>query len=116
MKKHLLTSLSLLVAAGWLSACASTPSESLVPDNNSQATINSIHYHCEQGFEPLEMRYYPYQDKAELVLNTEVIELPQQRAASGFWYSNGQYTVRGKGNELWLEIGRRVPIECEALD
>ena len=101
--KKILTSLSLITTAGLLSACA------------SHTTMNSVHYHCEQDLEPLEIRFYPDQDKAELVLNGEVMELPQQRAASGFWYSNDRYTVRGKGKELWLEIGRRAPIECTAV-
>lgn len=39
---------------------------------------------------------------ATLVLNGETIELLQQKAASGFWYKNDKYELRGKGNNIEL--------------
>lgn len=43
------------------------------------------------------------------------LRLPQQRAASGFWYSSGQYSLRGKGDEAQWTVGRRVPVACRAV-
>jgi membrane-bound inhibitor of C-type lysozyme len=40
------------------------------------------------------------------------ISLPQQPSGSGFIYSNGPNTIRGKGNALTVEIGRMLPIQC----
>jgi len=42
------------------------------------------------------------------------ISLPQQPSGSGFIYSNGPNTIRGKGNALTVEIGRMLPIQCQA--
>ena len=44
----------------------------------------------------------------------KTIELQQQPSGSGFIYSNGPNTIRGKGNDLTVEIGRMVPIQCKA--
>jgi hypothetical protein len=46
--------------------------------------------------------------------NGENIPLSQQPSGSGFMYSNGPNTIRGKGNDLTVEIGRMVPIQCSA--
>ncbi len=72
-----------------------------------------VRYLCENG-ETLEMRFFPLQGVGVLVRNGKPMELQQQPAASGFLYSNGPNTVRGKGDELMLEIGRMVPIRCHA--
>ena len=39
--------------------------------------------------------------------------LPQQVSASGFWYSNGRYELRGKGEEAHFAIGRMTPVNCK---
>ena len=49
-----------------------------------------------------------------LVRGGRTLELQQQPSGSGFVYSNGPSTVRGKGDELTLEIGRMAPIACRA--
>lgn len=72
-----------------------------------------VRYLCENG-ETLEMRFFPLQGVGVLVRDGKPMELQQQPAASGFLYSNGPNSVRGKGDELMLEIGRRVPIRCQA--
>ncbi len=60
------------------------------------------------------MRFFPKQGVGVLVRNGRPMELQQQPAASGFVYGNGPTTVRGKGDELTMEIGRMVPIRCQA--
>lgn len=40
------------------------------------------------------------------------VSLPQQQAASGFWYSDGRHEIRGKGEELQFAVGRMAPVTC----
>ena len=68
---------------------------------------------CSNG-EEVEMRFFPAQGVGVLVRNGKPMELQQQPAASGFVYGNGPNTVRGKGNELIVEIGRKVSLTCHA--
>lgn len=72
-----------------------------------------VSYACADG-QVVEMRFFPNQGVGVLVRNGKPMELQQQQAASGFIYSNGPNTVRGKGDELTIEIGRMVPIRCRA--
>lgn len=43
-----------------------------------------------------------------------IVILPQQITASGFWYKNAQYELRGKGREATLTIAGRKPVKCSA--
>ena len=61
------------------------------------------------------MRFFPRQGVAVLVRHGMPIELQQQPSGSGFVYSNGPNTVRGKGDEITIEIGRMVPLACKAV-
>lgn len=73
-----------------------------------------VQFSCDDG-NTIEMRFFPLQGVGVLVRDGATMELQQQVSASGFIYSNGPTTVRGKGDELRLEIGRRVPIVCQAI-
>ncbi|QLF70187.1 MliC family protein [Peteryoungia desertarenae] len=54
-------------------------------------------------------------DHADVTLaDGTVVSLPQQIAASGYWYSNGRYELRGKGDEAKFAIGRMAPSTCKA--
>ncbi len=94
----------------------------VAPSAPPQATVykgeptNEIRtrFSCNDGDE-VEMRFFNLQGVGVLVRHGESIELQQEPAASGFKYSNGPTTVRGKGDTLTLEIGRMMPIECKAL-
>ncbi len=72
-----------------------------------------VAYECERGA-PVSVRYFTDQELAELTLGDDVLRLPQQRTASGFHYTNGRTGIRGKGDEIMLEIGRMAPIRCTA--
>lgn len=60
------------------------------------------------------MRFFAQQGIGVLVRGGEALELQQQPSASGFIYGNGPVTVRGKGSELIIEVGRMAPIRCQA--
>lgn len=88
--------------------CASAPD---VTRNNSPDE-REVSFFCMNG-ETVSVRFFPAQGVAVLVRNGNNIELQQQPTGSGFLYSNGPNTIRGKGDELMLEIGRMVPVPCK---
>ena len=92
-----------------LAACQ-TASDSALPTPQTR-----VQFRCANG-EDVEMRFFPEQGVAVLVRAGETLELQQQPSASGFIYGGGPVTVRGKGSELRIEVGRMVPILCQARD
>lgn len=88
------------------SACSTPPPVPATP-------FSEVAYTCQHG-QSLAVRFFPEQGVAVLVRNGQTIELQQQPSGSGFIYSNGPNTVRGKGNDLTVEIGRMVPWQCQA--
>ena len=107
----------LALVAALCAGCAAPSSQPNANTNEYKGEpTNEIrtHFSCNDGDE-VEMRFFNLQGVGVLVRQGETIELQQEPAASGFKYSNGPTTVRGKGDALTLEIGRMVPIECQAL-
>lgn len=97
-----------VVLAVLLASCASGESPSSSP------TERAVSFKCTTG-EQLDVRFLLDKDAAILTRGGQRIELQQQPAASGFWYANGPNAIRGKGDELRVEIGRMAPLECRAL-
>jgi membrane-bound inhibitor of C-type lysozyme len=89
-----------------LQACSS------VPRTMSQSP-RLVKYACDNG-EFVEVRFAESEGAATLIRAGSAVALKQQTVASGFEYSNGPNTIRGKGEELRVEIGRMVPISCRA--
>ena len=105
----------LALIAALCAGCAAPPPQPHANEYKGEPT-NEIRtrFSCNDGDE-VEMRFFNLQGVGVLVRHGETIELQQEPAASGFKYSNGPTTVRGKGDALTLEIGRMMPIECQAL-
>jgi membrane-bound inhibitor of C-type lysozyme len=98
-----------LVASTYFAvACTPHPVTSVPP-----SIFSEIAYSCTNG-QSLSVRFFPQQGVAVLVRNGETMELDQQPSGSGFIYRNGPNTVRGKGDDLTVEIGRMVPLQCSA--
>lgn len=75
-----------------------------------QSRAADIKYACEDG---TALTVVFSETTAEVTIpDGSKISLPQQQAASGFWYSNGRYELRGKGEELQFAIGRMAPVTC----
>lgn len=109
MPKMRCMTFQVLVAVGCalaLSACTQA--------EKSHSDVNVQKYQCNFG-ESVQVTYYTNEERAVLERHGELIELKQKPSASGFIYSNGPNTIRGKGDRLVLEIGRMAPIECKAL-
>jgi membrane-bound inhibitor of C-type lysozyme len=98
------------VTTGVVAALAACAADAPVGEPTGQRRVS---FTCEHG-QAIEMRFFPLQGVGVLVRDGQTMELQQQPAASGFVYSNGPNTVRGKGDELTLEIGRMRPISCRA--
>lgn len=99
--------LILLVSLAGLAACAGGQQKP------ADSEMNRVRFHCDNG-EHVEMRFFPAREMAVLLRHGTSVELRQQPSGSGFIYSNGPNTVRGKGREITVEIGRMAPIRCEA--
>jgi membrane-bound inhibitor of C-type lysozyme len=75
-----------------------------------ESRASEIKYACDSGT-VLTVTFS--EAKAELTLPDGLkVSLPQQQAASGFWYSDGRYELRGKGEELQFAVGRMAPVTC----
>jgi membrane-bound inhibitor of C-type lysozyme len=82
---------------------------SLAPALAAQAA--DIRYACDNGT-GLVVAFS--EASAEITLPDGVkVSLPQQVSGSGFWYSNGRYELRGKGEEAQFAIGRMTPVNCK---
>lgn len=76
--------------------------------------VNVVDYQCDHG-QSVRVTYVIDKETAQLERNGTTLELQQQPSGSGFIYSNGPNTIRGKGSDLTLEIGRMVPLQCKAV-
>lgn len=70
-------------------------------------------FRCDNG-ETIEVRFFPDQGVAVLVRGGQNIELHREPTASGFQYSNGKTRIRGKGNDLLLDVGTTATTACVA--
>ena len=50
----------------------------------------------------LEMTFDKIKDNVTVYFNNEEIKLTSQQPASGIWYKNDHYELRGKGEEIEL--------------
>jgi membrane-bound inhibitor of C-type lysozyme len=113
----LITSLALLV-----SGCATTPTPNPVMqyqcDGGTQLNVVlnqkyvSIVKGGRGGTHYMQKRLY---SASVTMADGTMLELPAQKVTSGFFVSNGQYTLRGKGSEAkWAVAGMAVE-ECVVL-
>ncbi len=103
--------LTLTCLALALMGCASAPGDE---GAGVAGEVLDVAFVCDRD-ERMAVRFYPDRELAVLTRHDQQIELPQQPSGSGFIYSNGPNTIRGKGDELTVEIGRMAPIHCKAV-
>ncbi|WP_158970145.1 MliC family protein [Paraglaciecola sp. L3A3] len=97
----------LLIVSMVLTACGQST------EMTSEQEYYEVTYDCERG-QPILVHFYKEQELAELIREGQVTELKQEPSASGYYYTNMKVSIRGKGNELTLEIGRMAAITCRA--
>ena len=81
--------------------------------HESPTTVAPVSYTGSNG-ERVQVMFLPDSGTAVLLRDDQRFDLPQQPAASGFWYSDGRHGIRGKGEELQIETGRMAPLPCRA--
>jgi len=106
-----------LLALALCVSCANQPGgpvrQDEAPTGSDYPThARQVRYQCDGG-RYLETRFFPQEQRAVLVREERRMELQQRRSASGYIYSNGPTTIRGKGNELILEDRGEV-LRCQA--
>lgn len=112
---------TICVVSSIIAACASKPE-----------VAKSVHYQCdrgtnfsvtfiEKGFTKIRggrnsiPRYEVKNVAADILLaDGTLMKLPVQETGSGFMYSNGRYTLRGKGNEAMWSVGKMAAERCVA--
>lgn len=99
--------IALILALFTIAACSKVNDE----QNKEEAKSTTVTYHCQRG-ESIDVLFTS--SAAILTRNSEQHTLAQQPTASGFLYSNGKISIRGKGDNIILEIGRMAPLDCSA--
>ncbi len=106
MTKKILT--IAVLAALSLNACKETPrqenaetitAESIEKVADDIVTITST----DKDGKELEMSFNNTKGTTTVNFNGEIIELIEQKSASGIWYKNENYELRGKGNDIELK-------------
>lgn len=96
-----------ICTALFLNSCKETPRQ-----EKDQTTINEVvnkstddiilSSSTDKNGKKLEISINNTKETATLNFNEEIIELVGQKPASGIWYKNENYELRGKGNDLEL--------------
>ena len=92
-----------------LSACKqSTKQENIEKNTGTETVENTAHKFTKTTSvnkygEKLELLFNNMEGTATLNFNNETIELISQKPASGIWYKNEKYELRGKGNDITLK-------------
>ena len=96
-----------LLPLALLVGCAATSPQAESTDERR------VSFACSDG-STIEMWFFLERGVGVLVRDGKTVELQQKPVASGILYTNGPTTVRGKGDDLTLKIGRIAPIACKA--
>jgi membrane-bound inhibitor of C-type lysozyme len=79
---------------------ASIPSDSAAVSGTQDEIVKSTSK--DSSGKTLDMTFNNTKNTATVVFNNETIELQGQKPASGIWYKNDHYELRGKGEEIEL--------------
>jgi membrane-bound inhibitor of C-type lysozyme len=112
MTKNMLT-IAILAASLFLNSCQeaskqenveTATKETVEKGGNEIITTRST----DKDGKKLELTFNNTKGTATLNFNGETIELVAQKAASGIWYKNDHYELRGKGNDIELTKDGKV--------
>lgn len=96
-----------MLSALFLNSCKETPKQENLETTTTETVENSnddivTTTSTDKDGKELKMRFNNTKGTATLEFEGETIKMDQQRAASGIWYKNDQYELRGKGNDIQL--------------
>lgn len=86
--------------ATFVDSIASNPSDSAAVSGTQDEIVKSTSK--DSSGKTLDMTFNNTKNTATVVFNNETIELQGQKPASGIWYKNDHYELRGKGEEIEL--------------
>ena len=116
MKKNILV--SALFTALVLNACKDAPKTENLEGTKTETVDRSnddiqITTSTNKEGEKLDISFNNTKGTATLNFKGEIIELTQEKAASGIWYKNDIYELRGKGNDIELKKEGKVVFDHE---
>lgn len=82
------------------------PSDSATISTNKDEIVKSTSK--DNSGKTLDMTFNNTKNTATVIFNKETIELQGQKPASGIWYKNDHYELRGKGEEIELTKDGKV--------
>lgn len=89
--------------------------------NTQKPSTKNVKYTCSRGTQ-LSVHFTKNTDKTDkniAIINSfseQAIILPNKTVASGFLYSNGKYSLRGKGKQATWTVGRMASFQCSVGD
>lgn len=96
-----------MLSALFLTSCKETPKQEKAENRKTETVekkadeiVTSLL--TDKDGKKLEMSFNNTKDIATLKFNGEIIDLVGQKPASGIWYKNDHYELRGKGNNIEL--------------
>lgn len=100
----------------FLNSCKETPTQESAETTTLETFKNGVDDIVTSTFtdkdgKKLELTFNNTKGTATLSLNGETIELVAQKSASGIWYKNENYELRGKGNDIQLTKDGNVIFE-----
>jgi membrane-bound inhibitor of C-type lysozyme len=90
------------------------PPEQLVQPPAMDSSVAVVQYHCADGT-AFTVRFDDAANTATIAgIAKSPVVLPQQITADGFDYRNGDYDLRGKGDEAMWKAGNKPAVKCSA--
>lgn len=102
-----------MLAALFLNSCKNTPEQNTTETTITETVGNTTEDIVETTIlnnegKTLEMVFNNTKETATLIFNGKTIELNSEKAASGIWYKNKNYELRGKANDVQLSKNGEV--------
>ncbi|WP_027126536.1 MliC family protein [Gelidibacter mesophilus] len=111
MTKHILT--MGVLATLFLNSCKETPKQNNAERPTTETVADDIvkSTSTDKNGKTLDIIYNNTKGTATITYNGETIDLIQEKSASGIWYKNENYELRGKGNDIQLSKNGNVIFE-----
>lgn len=109
-----------MLAALFLSACTETPKQGNAETTTTAKTAETVEKvtddivtttSTDKDGKKLDISFNNTKGTATVNFNGETIELVQEKSASGVWFKNENYELRGKGNDIELKKDGKVIFE-----
>ncbi len=102
----------------FLNSCKETPKQENTEttktetlENDSEDAVLVTTTSTDKNGKKLEMAFNNTKGTATIKFNGETAELVSEKPASGIWYKNDLYELRGKGNDITLKKDGKVIFE-----